>query len=76
MNGNIKSVHKGEVQFVDSYVSPHLRILNLRPNHQVLESEPLLVREKWGFYYVFKSQKFGNMFFTKKDTNIFRKLFN
>ena len=73
-NGNIKSVHKGKLEFVD-YKSPHIRILNLQPNHQVVESEPLLVREKWGFYYVFKSQKFGNMFFTKMDKGIFRKLF-
>lgn len=75
-NGSIKSVHKGKVEFVDFYVSPHLRILNLQPNHQVVESEPLLVRKKWGFYYVFKSKKFGNMFFIKQDQGIFRKLFN
>lgn len=73
-NGNIKTVHKGEIEFVDSYLSPHLRILNIKPEHQIIESEPLLVREKWHFYYVFKSKKFGNMFFIKKKKGFFNKL--
>lgn len=74
-SGKIKSVYKREVEFVN-YASPHLRILNVKPNNQVIESEPLLVRKKWGFFYVFKSHKFGNMFFTKEEKGIFRTLFN
>ncbi|TXF76370.1 hypothetical protein [Chryseobacterium sp.] len=70
-NGSIKSIHKGRIKFVDGYTSPHLMIINLAPNHQVVDKEPLLVRSNWNFYYVFKSKKFGNMFFIKKKHGIF-----
>lgn len=70
-NNKTKSVHKGKVDFVEGYTSPHIRIVNLKPDHQVVEKEPLLVRNKWNFYYVFKSEKFGNMFFIKRKEGIF-----
>lgn len=73
-NGKIKSVHKANVEYVRGFASPHLKINNLLPNHQVVEKEPILVRNKWDFYYVLKSQKFGNIFFTKKKKRIFCKL--
>ncbi len=71
-NNRVKSVHKGKVDFVEGYTSPHIRIVDLKPDHQVVEKEPLLVRNKWNFYYVFKSKKFGNMFFIKKKRGIFK----
>ena len=65
-SGKIKSVHKGKVNYIEEYASPHLKITNLNPEHQIVDKEPLLVRGNWSFYYVFKSKKFGNMFFKKK----------
>lgn len=73
-NGKVKSSHRGDVEFVDSYRSPHLRILNLKPAHQIVEEEPLLVRNTWEFYYVFKSKQFGNVFFIKKEESFFSKI--
>ena len=73
-NQKIKSKHKGGVEFVEGYASPHLKITHIEPEHQVVESEPLFVRTKWDFYYVFKSKKFGNVFFKKKkEEGIFSK---
>lgn len=65
-SGKIKSVHKGKVNYIEGYASPHLKITNLNPEHQIVDKEPLLVRGNWSFYYVFKSKIFGNMFFKKK----------
>lgn len=33
--------------------------------HHVVPKHPVLFREQFGFYYVFKTKKFGNMFFRK-----------
>lgn len=65
-NGIVKSKHTGNVEFVEGYASPHLRLSQVNPEHQIFDSEPLLVRNNWNFYYVFKSKKFGNVFFKKK----------
>lgn len=65
-NGIIKSKHTGIVEFIDGYASPHLRLTQVDPEHQIIDPEPLLVRNNWNFYYVFKSKKFGNVFFKKK----------
>lgn len=35
--------------------------------HHVLTSTPSLYRQRWSFYYVFRSPRFGNMFFRKED---------
>lgn len=70
-NGKIKGIQKGEIEFVNGYESPHIRIVNLNPDHQVIEKEPLLVRGNWNFYYVFKSKNFGNMFFIKEKRGFF-----
>jgi len=71
-SGKIKSKHKGNVEFIEGYASPHLKLDHVEPKHQIVENEPLLVRNKWEFYYVFKSKKFGNVFFKKKKEGFFR----
>jgi hypothetical protein len=38
----------------------------LNPHH-VIDNHPVLYREKFGFYYVFRSKRFGNMFFRKVE---------
>ena len=72
-NGKIKSQHKGNIEFIEGYASPHLKIQNVKPGHQIIENEPSLIRKKWNFYYVFKSKKFGNVFFKKKKGGILNK---
>lgn len=34
--------------------------------HHILANTPTLYREPWNFYYVFRSPRFGNMFFRKE----------
>lgn len=72
-NGAIKSRHKGDIEFIESYASPHLKLSGIEPEHQIVENEPFLVRKKLSFNYVFKSKKFGNVFFKKKEEGIFSK---
>jgi hypothetical protein len=35
--------------------------------HHVIDHHPVLYRERFGFYYVFRSKSFGNMFFRKVE---------
>ena len=35
------------------------------PNHQIISNQVTLYRSHFNFYYVFKSSKWGNMFFRK-----------
>lgn len=61
----IIKTYKGTVEFVTGYNSPRLIIHVDTPKHHVIEEEPTLYREVWNFYYVFKSPKYANMFFSK-----------
>lgn len=56
---------EGKVEFTDYGQSPHLKILLDEPRFHILKENPTLYREIWSFYYVFESEKFKNMFFTK-----------
>lgn len=58
----------GRYEFVEGYASaPRLRIPNDVYTHHVVSDSPTLYRESWGFYYVFKSHRYGNMFFRKES---------
>ncbi len=35
--------------------------------HHILANTPALYRQRWGYYYVFRSPRFGNVFFRKED---------
>ena len=61
----IIKTYKGKVEFVTGYNSPRLIINVDTPKHHVIEEKPTLYREVWKFFYVFKSPKYGNMFFSK-----------
>jgi hypothetical protein len=61
----IIKTHKGTVKFLSSYQRPRLVLQIDTPRHHIIESYPTLYREPWSFYYVFNSEKFGNVFFTK-----------
>ena len=57
----------GTVEIKEYYTpSPRLKINFDEPRFHILKENPTLYREIWTFYYVFYSDKFGNMFFTKE----------
>jgi len=56
---------KGKISTVNPYGSARLVInMNEQTNH-ILKSNPTIYRVKNGFYLVFNSPKFGNVFFRK-----------
>jgi hypothetical protein len=60
----IKTIIK-DIKFNYGHSSPLLDIDLKTNDFHVLKEDPILYREIWTFYYVFQSEKFGNMFFTK-----------
>ncbi len=53
------------VKFLEHYYSDRLVIGKDSTRHHILVDNPTLYRGVWNFYYVFKSDKFGNVFFKK-----------
>jgi hypothetical protein len=39
--------------------------ISMENDHHIVPRHPILYRERFGFYYVFKTKKYGNMFFRK-----------
>ena len=62
---NIVKTIEGKVEFTDYSHSPHLKIELDEPEFHILKENPTLYREVWSFYYVFESEKYNNVFFTK-----------
>lgn len=62
---NIIKTIEGKVEFTDGGCSPHLKIQLDEPKFHILKENPALYREVWSFYYVFESEKYKNVFFTK-----------
>ena len=57
---------KGTIEIKEYYTpSPRLKIIFDEPRFHIIQDSPTLYREIWTFYYVFHSDKFDNMFFTK-----------
>jgi hypothetical protein len=69
LNDN-KTVRKTIIKNIEikdySYSSPRLDIKQEYDDFHIIRENPTLYREIWTYYYVFHSEKFGNMFFTKK----------
>lgn len=61
----IKHTYKGKVKFLETYDRPRIVLEVDTPHHHIINNKPTLYRTIWSFYYVFKSPKFGNVFFTK-----------
>ena len=63
---NIIKTIEGKVEFTEngSY-SPHIKLQLEEPKFHILQENPTLYREIWSFYYVFESDKYKNVFFTK-----------
>jgi hypothetical protein len=50
----------------EEYCNRKLRVHSDLTNHHIIKDNPTLYRKKFGdFYYVFESEKFGNVFFKK-----------
>ncbi len=65
-NGSIiLSADTAKVEFLEYFRNDRIRVLRDSSMHHIVEKEPSLYREVWSFYYVFKSPKFGNVFFRK-----------
>jgi hypothetical protein len=62
---NIIKTIEGKVEFTEYGYSPHLKIELEEPKFHILKENPTLYREIWSFYYVFESDKYKNVFFTK-----------
>jgi len=61
----IIKTYSGSVTFIHHYMPRLVLHMKTDTNHHVIDSEPTLYRTVWGFYYVFNSSEFGNVFFTK-----------
>lgn len=55
---------------IEQYCNKRIRIHSDSTNHHVVQDNPTLYRKNFNrFYYVFESEKFGNMFFKKGQWN-------
>lgn len=64
-NGKIKT-EIIPAKFLEQYYSDRLLIGKDTSRHHIIVDNPTLYRDAWSFYYVLKSDKFGNVFFKKK----------
>ncbi len=61
----IIKTNDGTVNFLEFDNRPRIVLHVDTPRHHIIEDWPTLYRKGGTFYYVFKSPKFGNVFFTK-----------
>lgn len=61
----IIKTYRGVISTLPVYKSARLVIKMESPGHHILSENPTIYREVWGFYLVFKSLKFYNVFFRK-----------
>ncbi|GAA4905314.1 hypothetical protein [Mucilaginibacter defluvii] len=57
--------YKGKISTVNPYGSERLIIQMDKPGHHVLNANPTVYRSRTGFYLVFNSPRYKNMFFIK-----------
>lgn len=57
--------HVGHIETNNDYNSERLIVNIKEPSYHVLATNPTTYRNIWGFYLVFESSKFKNMFFKK-----------
>ena len=63
----INETYKGTISTLAPYKSARLVIEMEKPTNHILTSNPTIYREAWGFFMVFKSPKFNNMYFRKAE---------
>lgn len=64
-SGKVSKVYKGKIETVCPYQSARLKLWMDSPTHHILESDPTVYRSSSGFYLVFYSSKYNNVFFEK-----------
>jgi hypothetical protein len=55
----------GEISWANE--APEKWSVKMLNPHHIIDKHPVLYREKFGFYYVFRSKRFGNVFFRKVE---------
>lgn len=63
--GQVSKVYKGKIETVSPYESARLKLCMDSPTHHILASDPTVYRSPLGFYLVFYSSKYNNVFFEK-----------
>jgi hypothetical protein len=63
----INETYIGKISTVTPYKSARLEIEIINKSHHILSSNPTIYREAWGFFMVFNSPKFHNMYFRKGE---------
>lgn len=63
--GKISKVYEGKIETVSPYESARLKLCMDSPTHHILASDPTVYRSPLGFYLVFYSSKYNNVFFEK-----------
>jgi hypothetical protein len=66
-NEKIIKTIEGHVTYHSPWESVRFKIHLNKSKHHILKYTPTLYRDIWSFYYVFHSEKFGNMFFKKGE---------
>ena len=61
----VTKTYHGKAIFVPNYKIPRIVLQVDSPLYHIINKEPTLYRTAWSFYYVFRSPKFGNVFFKK-----------
>ena len=60
-------IFKGTISTIKPTVSERLMLHMAQPTHHILNGNPTTYRSAQGFYLVFNSPKFGNVFFKKGE---------
>ncbi len=63
--GKVSKVYKGKIETVCPYHSARLKLWMDFAAHHILASDPTVYRSPLGFYLVFYSSKYNNVFFEK-----------
>lgn len=64
-NKKILKIYRGTISTTKPYNSERLIIIMEKPTHHIMINNPTTYRSAWGFYLVFNSPKFYNVFFKK-----------
>ncbi|NQZ90183.1 MAG: hypothetical protein HRT54_21685 [Colwellia sp.] len=60
-----ENVYQGYVKWANE--TPEKWSITMDNPYHIIDKHPVLYRSKFDYYYVFRTQKFGNMFFSKVD---------
>lgn len=64
-DNRVSKIYRGKIKTITPYSSARLKLCMDFPTHHILDSDPAIYRNAWGFYLVFYSPKYNNVFFEK-----------